>query len=53
VLDPTAETRLTLITCHPFYFVGSAPDRYVVQARLEPDADAVVAAPARERPDRS
>lgn len=23
---------LTLITCYPFYFVGSAPQRYVVQA---------------------
>jgi sortase A len=36
VLDPTDETVLTLITCYPFYFVGSAPDRYVVRARLLP-----------------
>jgi len=34
VLDPTPETILTLITCHPFYFVGSAPNRYIVRARL-------------------
>lgn len=34
VLDPTPETVLTLITCHPFYFVGSAPDRFIVRARL-------------------
>jgi len=34
VLDPTPTTTLTLITCYPFYFVGSAPKRYVVQAEL-------------------
>ncbi|QHJ70576.1 class D sortase [Planococcus halotolerans] len=25
---------LTLITCYPFDFIGSAPDRYIVQAEL-------------------
>jgi sortase A len=25
---------LTLVTCHPFYFVGSAPDRFVVRSVL-------------------
>ncbi|WP_093042774.1 sortase domain-containing protein [Thalassobacillus cyri] len=25
---------LTLTTCYPFDFVGSAPDRYIVQAEL-------------------
>ena len=25
---------LTMITCYPFYFVGSAPKRFVVQAKL-------------------
>ncbi|HEY8121085.1 MAG TPA: class D sortase [Myxococcota bacterium] len=34
VLDPSDSTVLTLITCHPFYFVGYAPDRYVVRATL-------------------
>lgn len=34
VLAPTATTTLTLITCHPFYFVGNAPRRYIVQAEL-------------------
>ena len=29
---PTAS--LTLITCYPFYFIGSAPKRYIVQASL-------------------
>jgi len=33
VLDPTPETSLTLVTCYPFYFVGKAPNRFVVRAR--------------------
>jgi sortase A len=33
VLDPTTGRALTLITCFPFYYVGSAPDRFVVRAR--------------------
>jgi sortase A len=36
VLKPTAEPMLTLITCYPFYYVGYAPDRYIVRATLEP-----------------
>ncbi len=32
VLDPTDTTVLTLITCHPFYYKGYAPDRYIVRA---------------------
>jgi sortase A len=32
VLQPTAEPRLTLVTCYPFYFLGSAPQRYIVSA---------------------
>ncbi len=34
VLDPSNEAVLTLITCYPFYYVGYAPDRYIVRARL-------------------
>lgn len=34
VLDPTVDRRLTLVTCYPFYFVGSAPKRYIVQADI-------------------
>ena len=33
VLDASSGRVLTLITCFPFYFVGSAPDRFVVRAR--------------------
>ena len=33
VLEPsTSESTLTLVTCYPFYFVGSAPKRFVVRA---------------------
>lgn len=31
-LYPTDESVLTLVTCYPFYFVGSAPQRYIVRA---------------------
>jgi sortase A len=34
VLKPTEAPSLTLVTCFPFYFVGSAPQRYVVRASL-------------------
>jgi sortase A len=32
VLDPNGSETLTLVTCYPFYFVGSAPDRFIVRA---------------------
>lgn len=31
VLDPTAEPSVTLVTCYPFYFVGHAPQRFIVR----------------------
>jgi sortase A len=33
VIQPTSEPALTLITCFPFYYVGAAPERFVVRAR--------------------
>jgi LPXTG-site transpeptidase (sortase) family protein len=33
ILAPSTESTLTLVTCYPFYFVGSAPKRFVVRAR--------------------
>jgi sortase A len=37
VLDPTPEAAITLVACYPFYFVGHAPQRYIVRAvRQEP-----------------
>jgi len=32
VLEPLQGVHLTLITCYPFHYVGSAPQRFVVQA---------------------
>jgi sortase A len=32
VLDSTGGEILTLVTCHPFYFVGPAPNRFIVRA---------------------
>jgi LPXTG-site transpeptidase (sortase) family protein len=32
VLDPTPEPTVTIVTCYPFYFVGSAPERFIVKA---------------------
>jgi sortase A len=36
VLNPTGVQSLTLVTCYPFYFVGSAPLRYIVHASILP-----------------
>jgi sortase A len=32
LLDRTGERTLTLVTCYPFDFIGSAPDRFIVRA---------------------
>jgi len=32
VLDPTPTETVTLVTCYPFFFVGAAPQRFIVQA---------------------
>jgi len=40
VLAPTAHPSVTLVTCYPFYYVGPAPQRFIVRAELiadEPD----------------
>jgi sortase A len=33
VLAPGPYLELTLVTCYPFYYVGAAPDRFIVKAR--------------------
>jgi sortase A len=36
VLRSDGSEALTLVTCHPFYFVGAAPNRFIVRAeRIE------------------
>jgi len=32
VVDPTPAPAVTLVTCYPFYFIGSAPQRFIVRA---------------------
>ena len=34
VLDPTPTRALTLVTCYPFYYIGPAPQRFIVRALL-------------------
>jgi sortase A len=34
VIVPIAKPVLTLTTCYPFDFIGSAPDRYIIRAEL-------------------
>jgi sortase A len=46
VIAPTARSLVTLVTCYPFYFVGSAPQRFIVQAAEEP-AEHAARAPGR------
>jgi sortase A len=32
VLNPIGRDTLTLVTCYPFYYVGPAPERFIVRA---------------------
>ena len=34
-LRPTQDAELHLVTCYPFYYLGSAPKRFIVDATLE------------------
>lgn len=46
VLDPTPEPSITLVACYPFYYVGHAPQRYIVRAsRSASSADTASKAP--------
>jgi sortase A len=38
VVRPSNDTRLTLVTCYPTYYIGPAPQRLVVVATLQPSA---------------
>jgi sortase A len=41
VLGPRGSTAtLTLVTCYPFNFIGDAPRRFIVQAKLEEQSPA-------------
>lgn len=36
VTRPTSDSELTLITCYPTYYIGPAPQRLIVSAKLTP-----------------
>jgi sortase A len=38
VLAPRGSPSLTLVTCYPFYYIGNAPKRYVVEASVHDEA---------------
>lgn len=40
VLNPTVQPTLTLVTCYPFTYIGSAPQRFIVRAAQEVRASA-------------
>jgi sortase A len=51
VLSRSQYSEMTLVTCYPFYYVGSAPDRFIVKARLEgPPATTAQTRPERKLP---
>jgi sortase A len=44
VLQSAGTPTVTLVTCYPFYFVGTAPRRFIVHAKLVSDASSSKAA---------
>jgi len=50
VLSPGKYPEMTLVTCYPFYYIGSAPDRFVVHARLVSQAPATQQAALNPQP---
>ncbi|HQT94959.1 MAG TPA: class D sortase [Thermoanaerobaculaceae bacterium] len=51
VLRPTRRPTLTLVTCYPFRYIGPAPERFIVQARLVGSTSAAPRATWALRPD--
>lgn len=50
-LGDTTDQRLTIVTCYPFYFAGSAPQRFLVRASMsENDPDGSPAKPRSTNP---
>ena len=44
VIEPTRDSRLTLITCYPTYYIGPAPKRLVVFSKLVDEKSEVASA---------
>ncbi len=53
VLKPGGHSELTLVTCYPFNYIGAAPQRFIVKARLLADPVASTPAPAQVIPVKS
>ena len=49
MLRQSKDKRLTLITCYPIYYIGPAPDRLVVFAKMVDSQTAQEPAPATAR----
>jgi len=49
VLEASGGETLTLVTCYPFYYVGSAPKRFIVHAALMHEAPEVAPSGQRHR----
>jgi sortase A len=47
VLEASGGETLTLVTCYPFYYVGSAPKRFIVHASLLNKTPELAASPRR------
>jgi LPXTG-site transpeptidase (sortase) family protein len=44
-INPTSDSELTLITCYPFFYVGSAPERFIVHTKSTVPAQEAAAKP--------
>jgi sortase A len=56
LLGPTEHPALTLVTCYPFGWIGSAPDRFIVrasEARRDPPSQGQRASSPSHRPGKS
>jgi LPXTG-site transpeptidase (sortase) family protein len=51
VIGPTPDATLTLVTCYPFWFIGQAPDRFVVRATRVEDPTAAAIPDASQTPE--
>ncbi|HUB79181.1 MAG TPA: class D sortase [Bryobacteraceae bacterium] len=49
VIMPTASPSLTLVTCYPFYYIGAAPERFIVRA-VPPLAVSSIQTPSSGKP---
>ncbi len=52
VLRSTPVPSVTLVTCYPFYFIGSAPQRYIVHATITTSVGDIKSRPVSSEPTR-